>query len=223
MRQKNDDWPDRFFILENEPQIEDNVEIQDFVVIGKDGSFKPVRRTHIGAGTRILTGAVVYNGCYIARKCLIADRASIRENCVIGPYTVIGRDVCVEPNTRIGHHVLIETQSHVTANCFIDDYVFFGAHVVTTNDNIMAHPLAFRTKLEGKIKLRGPIIKWGARIGSGAVILPAVKIGEEAVVGAGSVVTHDVEPYTVVFGVPAKPIRKVADEELLQVERCRCH
>jgi acetyltransferase-like isoleucine patch superfamily enzyme len=61
---------------------------------------------------------------------------------------------------------------------------------------------------------KGPTIRRGARIGGGAVLLPGIEIGEEAVVGAGAVVLGDVPPRTVVVGNPARPIREVADEEL---------
>lgn len=63
----------------NNPLIEKHVILQDFVVIGKDGSQEAKCRTQIGKGTRILTGAIVYNGCYIGENCLIADHASVRE------------------------------------------------------------------------------------------------------------------------------------------------
>jgi acetyltransferase-like isoleucine patch superfamily enzyme len=206
-----------YVIFRNNPLIEENVTIQDFVLIGKDGSKEAKQRCRICAGTRILTRATIYNGCDIDKNCLIADQANIRENCIIGHDTVIGRDVMVENDTVIGSHVLVETQSHVTAYAKIEDYVFFGAHVITTNDRIMGHPLKFRTKLKDKISLQGPTIKRGARIGSGAIILPAVTIGEEAVVGAGSVVTKDVPPRMVVIKAPAYQIRQVPKDELLQI------
>jgi len=202
--------------LYNNPLIEKDVKIQDFVVIGKDGSQKAVRRVRIGAGTRILTGAIVYNGCDIGQSCLIADQASVRENCVVGDHSVIGRHVCVEMNTHIGKYVLIETQSHVTGNMTIEDYVFIGGNVTTTNDRKMCHPRSFRPNI-GDVELVGPTIKRGARIGSGACILPGIVIGEEAVVGAGAVVTKDVPPRAVVVGVPVKQIKRVPDSELLRL------
>ncbi|UCB60049.1 MAG: N-acetyltransferase [Candidatus Bathyarchaeota archaeon] len=206
-----------FVIIENNALIEAGAILQNFVVIGKDGSQKAKRRTRIGEGTRVLTGAIVYNGCDIGRHCLIADGASVRENCTVGDHTVIGRHVCIENNTRIGSHVLIETQTHVTGNMIIEDYVFLGGNVTTTNDRLMGHPIKFRTRLREKIKLVGPIIKRGARIGSASCILPGVTVGEEAVVGAGAVVTKDVPPFTVVVGVPAREVKKVEEYELLQI------
>lgn len=206
-----------YVILKNNPLIEKHVILQDFVVIGKNGSQKAKRRTRIGEGTKILTGAIIYNGCDIGKNCLIADHASIRENCTIGDNTIIGRHVCVELNTHIGSHVLIETQTHITGNMIIEDYVFVGPNVTTMNDRIMGHPIGFRSKLKGKIKLVGPTIKKGARIGSASCILPGITIGEEVVVAAGAVVTKDVPPHTVVVGVPAREMKKVGEEEILQI------
>jgi acetyltransferase-like isoleucine patch superfamily enzyme len=99
----------------------------------------------------------------------------------------------------------------------IEDYVFIGPNVTTMNDKIMGHPLTFRPKLKGKIELVGPTIKRGARIGSAACILPNLVVGEEAIVGAGAVVTKDVPPYTVVVKTPAVEIKKVPKDEWLHV------
>ena len=63
--------------------------------------------------------------------------------------------------------------------------------------------------------IKGPTIRRGARVGGGVIICPAVEIGEEAFVGAGAVVTKDVAPRTVVVGNPARVLRAVAEEELL--------
>jgi acetyltransferase-like isoleucine patch superfamily enzyme len=80
---------------------------------------------------------------------------------------------------------------------------------VTTNDNYMG-------RTEARLaEMRGPTIRRGARIGGGAVLLPGVEIGEEAFVGAGAVVLHDVPARVVVVGNPARRIRDVPDEELL--------
>jgi acetyltransferase-like isoleucine patch superfamily enzyme len=207
----------KYVILKNNPSIGKNVILQDFVVVGKSGSQKSIRRTIIGESTRILTGAIVYEGCDVGKHCLIADHASVRENCVMGDYSVIGRNVCVEMGTTIGSHVLIETQAHITGNMVIEDYVFIGPNVTTMNDKKMGHPVKFRLKIKEKITLTGPTIKRGARIGSAACILPGVVIGEEAVVGAGAVVTKDVPPQMIVIQNPARIVKKVPEDELLQV------
>jgi acetyltransferase-like isoleucine patch superfamily enzyme len=81
--------------------------------------------------------------------------------------------------------------------------------VTTTNDNYMG-----RTEKRHALR-RGPTIRRGARIGGGAVLLPGIEIGEEAFVGAGAVVLHDVPARAVVVGNPARRIRDVPDDELL--------
>ncbi len=204
-------------VLKNNPIFGRDVEIQDFVVIGKSGSKKSVRRCRIGDNSKLCTGAVIYDGVRIGNNCLVGDQARIRENCLIGDNSVIGAHVCIENNSLIGNHVLVESQSHITAYMEIEDYVFVSAHVTTTNDSLMAHPLEFRRELAEKRILYGGVIRRGARIGAGAKILPGITIGEEAVVGAGSVVTRDVPPYTVAYGVPAKPVRIVGEYELLHI------
>jgi acetyltransferase-like isoleucine patch superfamily enzyme len=81
---------------------------------------------------------------------------------------------------------------------------------VTTNDNFMG-----RTESRHELT-RGPTIRRGARVGGGATLCPAVEIGEEAFVGAGAVVTEDVPPRVVVVGNPARVLRDVPEEELLE-------
>jgi acetyltransferase-like isoleucine patch superfamily enzyme len=80
---------------------------------------------------------------------------------------------------------------------------------MTTNDNFMG-----RTEKRHELT-KGPTIRRGARVGGGAVLLPGIEVGEEAFVGAGAVVTKDVAPRSVVVGNPARVIRSVPDEELL--------
>jgi len=88
--------------------------------------------------------------------------------------------------------------------------VFIAPCVVTSNDNFMG-----RTERRHEL-VAGPTIRRGARVGAGAILCPAVEIGEEAFVGAGAVVTKDVAERTVVVGCPARPLRGVPDEELLE-------
>jgi acetyltransferase-like isoleucine patch superfamily enzyme len=87
--------------------------------------------------------------------------------------------------------------------------VFIAPCVVTTNDNYMG-----RTERRHDL-IKGPTIRRGARIGGGAILCPAVEIGEEAFVGAGAVVTKDVPARKVVVGSPARVLRDVAEDELL--------
>ena len=90
-------------------------------------------------------------------------------------------------STRIGDHVLIETQAHVTEFMTIEDYVFLGPGCITTNDERMLHRRAGAAS-----SLEGPLLRWGCRVGGGSVLLPGVTVGREAVVAAGSLVSRDV-------------------------------
>jgi acetyltransferase-like isoleucine patch superfamily enzyme len=105
--------------------------------------------------------------------------------------------------------VLIQTGVYVTGGSLVEDEVFLGPGVVTTNDNAMGrHP-------RGE-PLRGPVFRRACRVGGGVAVLPGVEIGEEAFVAAGAVVTRDVGPSQVVIGVPARPVREVPNEDLIE-------
>lgn len=160
----------------------------------------------IGDDCVISAQAILYAGTKIGNQVMVGDLASIRENNIIGNKVIVGRLVMVEPNTKIGDNVTIQTGTHITGDAIIEDNVFFGDEVSTSNDNSMGR---------GRGIYKGPHIKRGARIGSNSTLLPGVVIGEEAVVAAAAVVTHDVPDRKVVMGVPARVVRDVAEKELL--------
>jgi acetyltransferase-like isoleucine patch superfamily enzyme len=104
----------------------------------------------------------------------------------------------------------IQAHAYITAYSILEDDVFIAPCVTTTNDNYMG-------RTEKRLDLiKGPRIRRGARIGGAAVLLPGIEIGEEAFVGAGAIVTRDVQPRAVVVGSPARQIREVPDDELLE-------
>jgi UDP-2-acetamido-3-amino-2,3-dideoxy-glucuronate N-acetyltransferase len=105
--------------------------------------------------------------------------------------------------------VKIQSNCYITAGTVVQDDVFIGPGVTMTNDNAMGrHP-------QGE-PLDAPTLRRACRLGGGSVICPGIEIGEEAFVGAGAVVTKDVPPRAVVVGVPARQIRDVTDEDLLE-------
>jgi len=144
---------------------------------------------------------VLYAGSTIGARTMIADLASVREQCEIGEDVIIGRNVMVELKAHIGAGTVIQTACHITGDILIEDNVFFGAEVVTTNDKYMS-----RRPGSG---YSGPVVRRGASIGSNATLLPGVVIGEGAVIGAGAVVTKDVPPFTVAVGVPAAVVESL--------------
>jgi acetyltransferase-like isoleucine patch superfamily enzyme len=167
----------------------------------------------IGNHCHIRSGSILYSGVRFGERCQTGHHVVVRENNVIGDRSVLGTGVKVEMNSVIGSHVLIETQCHLTAYLTIEDYVFMGPACVTTNDQRMLH----RRRGAGE-QLKGATLKWGCRIGGGTVILPAITIGREAVVSAGSVVGRDIPDRTVAAGNPARLIGPVPEDEPVLVE-----
>jgi len=88
----------KYIILYNNPIIAKNTELQDFLVIGKNGSKKALRKCIIGENTKICTGAIIYNGTQIGKNCFIGDYARIRENCIIGNNSLIREYTNLEDN-----------------------------------------------------------------------------------------------------------------------------
>jgi len=194
------------------------VSVADFAVVGRGprlaktstaagGELEPLR---VGAGTSVGSHTVLMAGTTIGENCVIADGAGVRERCEIGDNVVVGRNVTVENGTTIGSRTKIQSGAYITAYVTIEEDVFIAPMVVTTNDNFMG-------RTEKRLKLmRGCTIRRGARVGGGAHILPGIEIGEEAFVATAAVVTRDVAPRMLVMGSPAKPVREVPSEELLE-------
>jgi acetyltransferase-like isoleucine patch superfamily enzyme len=198
-------------------ELGDDVAIGDHAVVGKQptlGRRSTAAREElpplvVGDGCAILAGAVVFAGTRLGRGVVVGDQACVRERCELGDEVVVGRGSLVENDTTIGARTRIQANAYVTAYSTLEEDVFVAPCVVTTNDNFMG-------RTEARLELmRGPTIRRGARIGGGAVLLPGIEVGEEAFVGAGAVVVHDVAPRTVVVGNPARVLRAVPDEELL--------
>jgi acetyltransferase-like isoleucine patch superfamily enzyme len=196
----------------------EGVQVLDGAVVGKQPSLSPrstasrdpLPPTVIGDGTIVSTGAIVFAGSRIGARVILGDQSCVRERVVIGDDVVLGRGSLVENDTSIGAMTKIQAEAYITAYSTLEEHVFIAPCVVTTNDNYMGRT----EKRFGQVK--GPTIRRGARVGGGAILCPAVEIGAEAFVGAGSVVTKDVPPRALVVGNPARVLREVADDELLQ-------
>ena len=197
--------------------VGDGVRIQDGAVLGKPlalgrhskASREGLQGLLVADGATICAGAIVLAGVRIGAGAVIGDQAHVRERAVVGDSSVVGRGVAIDNDVVIGDRVKVQTGSYLTAHTTVEDDVFVAPCVTTAND-----PTAGRHGPETAVT--GPTLRRACRIGAGSVLLPYVEVGEEAFVGAGAVVTRDVAPRALVVGVPARKVRDVADEELLE-------
>jgi acetyltransferase-like isoleucine patch superfamily enzyme len=197
--------------------VADDCTILDYAVVGKQPTLSP-RSTakqeelpplELGPGTIVSTGAIVFAGTRIGARVIVGDQACVRERCAIGDDVVIGRGSLVENDTIVGARTKIQAMAYVTAYATLEEDVFIAPCVQTSNDNFMG-----RTERRHELR-KGPTIRRGARVGVGAVICPGIEIGEEAFVGAGTVVVKNVPPRVLVVGNPARVLRDVPSDELL--------
>lgn len=157
----------------------------------------------------------------IEKTSVIEEDVSIGENCYIGHFTLIRKGVkignnsevrahCfIAPDVIIGSNVLILQYSNICQGTRIEDNVFIGAKCMMTNTRRIKHRRNF------DLKITPPYIEYGARIGSRVTLLPGVRIGNNSLIGAGSVVSKDIPPKEVHIGVPTKFIKMVPEDELI--------
>lgn len=148
-----------------------------------------VDTSHVGKGTR------VWAYTHVMRDVTIGANCNIGEHCFI------------ESGAIVGNHVTIKNGNMVWEGVRLEDGVFVGPLVVFTNDRYPRSPRlpqVRRRYADRRCWLEPTVVKWGASLGAGAVILPGVTIGEFAMVGAGAMVTKDVPPHAMVVGVPAR-------------------
>jgi acetyltransferase-like isoleucine patch superfamily enzyme len=181
-------------------------DLQPPCVVGKPprGAGPGERPLVIGPGATVRPFTTIYAGSTFGARLSTGQGASIREGNVVGDDCSIGTNAVLEFGNRLGNRVRIHS------GCFlelvtIEDDVFVGPNVVFTDD---PHPMNCPRWEECK---GGAVVRRLARIGANSTVLPGVQIGENALVGAGAVVVHDVPPGAVVAGSPARVIKQVRD------------
>lgn len=150
--------------------------------------------SYVDEGAEIGEGTKIWHFCHVMSGAKIGERCSLGQNVNVGGKAVIGNGVKIQNNVSIYDSVEIE------------DDVFCGPSMVFTN---VINPRAF---VERKTEYKKTVLKKGCSIGANATVVCGVTIGEYALVGAGSVVTKDVPPYSLVYGNPARVHGKVDKE-----------
>lgn len=187
-------------------KIGKNCRIENYVIIGipprgkKSGDIE----TKIGDNSIIRSHTVIYAGNKIGHNFQTGHGVMIRESNEIGNNVSIGTSSVVEHHVLIKSNVRIHTQAFIPEFSVLEEGSWIGPNVVITNAK---YPLSPNAKKE----LKGATIKKNAKIGANSTLLPGIEIGENSLIGAGSVVTKDIPPNKVVVGNPAKIIRDVGD------------
>jgi len=186
------------------------------------------KKVHIGTNAKIGYGVVIEDGVSIGEGVRIGNHVTIEAGCQLSDNVGIGHHSLIKRRTRIGDHTRIDCLvsiagkvligrkvqiyqlSNIANGTTIEDHVFIGPGVIFANTRRISHGRSYPAKK------RAPVIRWGSRIGSGSRILPEVEIGEECMIGMGSVVTKSTKPRWVYYGNPARAIKPVPEEELLK-------
>lgn len=183
-----------------------DTEIGEFTLIGVPprGKQPGELETVIGPNSVIRSHTVIYAGNVIGAYFQTGHGVMIRELNEIGDHVSIGTHSIVEHHVRIGHRVRIHSNAFIPEYSILEDDTWVGPNVVFTN---AIYPNSPSTK----DSLKGPHLKSGAKIGANVTLLPGIVVGCNALVGAGSVVVHDVPDNKVVVGNPARIVNDITE------------
>jgi UDP-2-acetamido-3-amino-2,3-dideoxy-glucuronate N-acetyltransferase len=153
---------------------------------------------------------VIFPEVEIGEKTRLGNFVLIRSNTQIGANCTIGSYVDIEGEVVIGDHVSLQSGVYITRGVLIEDEVFMGPRVITMNDKRITHRRPNLTFVRA-----APRILRAARVGGGSILMPGVTIGENALIGSGSVVSKDVPDKAIVMGNPARFVGWVPAEEII--------
>jgi len=181
-------------------------DLQAPCILGKPPRGVAAGQLPLTIGDDALVGpfTTIYAGSVLGDRLRTGQGASVREDNVVGDDVSLGTNAVLEPGNRIGSRVRIHTGCFLEMTTVEDD-VFVGPHTVFTDD---PHPAGCPRYRDCK---GGALVRRRSRIGANVTVLPGVEIGEDSLVGAGSVVVDDVPPGAVVVGNPARVVKAVAD------------
>ncbi len=185
-------------------KIGNNVQIGNCVIIGlpPKGKADGELETVIGDNAIIRSHTVIYAGNKIGADFQTGHLVMIREQNVIGDQVSIGTGSVIEHHVLINDSVRIHSQAFIPEYCTLEEGAWIGPNVVVTN---ALYPLS----PDAKSNLKGAHIKKNAKVGANSTLLPGIILGENCLVGAGSVVTKDVPARKVVAGNPAQMINDI--------------
>jgi acetyltransferase-like isoleucine patch superfamily enzyme len=163
--------------------------------------------TAIAEGAYVHPTALVEDGARVGTGAKIWHHAQIRTRASIGERCIIGKGVFVDFDVTIGADSKLQNYACVYHGTSLGRGVFIGPHAVFTNDRRpRATDPSFAPLGDGDWEVGETTVEDGAAVGANATILPGIRIGRWAMIGAGAVVTRDVEPYALVAGTPARRI-----------------
>jgi acetyltransferase-like isoleucine patch superfamily enzyme len=170
--------------------------IQDSVILGLRYK-KQCKKVKMGDSALIRAFTIVYADVVIGNDFKSGHFVTIRENTKIGDKVIIGSGVVIDGNVLIGNRVKIETNAYVPIETKIGSDVFIGPGVIMTNDK-------YPQRIRGEYLPLGPVIEDGVSIGANSTILPGLKIETGSFIAAGSIVTKNIPPWSMVKGPSGK-------------------
>lgn len=193
------------YIVAKNVKLGKNTTIGDFVIIGVQPKNKKDKniKTILGNNIIVRSHSVIYAGNSIGNNFQTGHNVMIREYNIIGNDVSIGTASIVEHHCKISDRVRIHSQAFICEYSVLEEGCWIGPNAVLTNTLHPLCPLAKRC-------LKGPTIQKNAKIGGNVTILPEVIIGENALIGAGSVVTQDIPKNSVAVGNPARVIKDIS-------------
>jgi len=188
-------------------QVGKNSQIDEDVILGyPSGRSEKQGAVRLGDYAKIRSGTVIYQAVTIGHHFETGHQVLVREENQIGDSVSIWSHSVIDYGCSIGNNVRIHANAYLAQYTVIEDDVFIAPGTIFANDK---YPVSHH--------LEGPRVKRGAKIGVNATILPGIVIGQEALVGAGSVVTRDVPDRAVVAGNPARVVGTI--DEILEKKK----